>query len=406
MTAVHKKRGVLPSLYFLAFNIWGTCAMVRFLSPSRARALPLAAAVVGVLTVVLPQASYAEAEKKDNGELFVYNWYDFIAEDTVPGFEKKTGVNVTYDVYDSNEVLEAKLLSGRSGYDVVVPSHDFLANQIKAGVYEPLDKSKLKNLSNLNPATMKLLEAVDPGNKYGVPYLGQTTGIAINRAKVIEALGKGAPLDSWELVFNPEYMKKLEKCGVAFADAPTEIFASALRYMGKDPNSKQSSDYKEAGRVLDQVFPYVRYFSPSRALTDLANGEICVAITWSGEAMIATDRAEEAKNGVKIEYVIPKEGAGISYDIMAIPKDSGNKENAYKFINYILEPKVAADITDYVYYASPNQAATPLVSERIRNHPGIYPPANVEQTLFLFKPVDKKMRRMISREWTRLITGT
>lgn len=366
-------------------------------------------AIAGVVTATLPvvaSAALEDEKNNNNGELFVYNWYDFIAEDTVPSFEKKSGVDVTYDVYDSNEILEAKLLSGRSGYDVVVPSHDFLANHIKAGVYEPLDKSKLKNYGNLNPATLKLMESVDPGNVYGIPYLEQTTGIALNRALVEKVLGKEAPTDSWALVFNPNYMKKLEQCGVAFMDSPTEIYPSVLRYMGKDPNSRKSSDYREATAMLSKVVPYVRYFNPSRALTDLANGDICVAITWSGDAMIATDRAIEAGNNVKVDYVIPKEGAAVSFDVMAIPKDATNKENAYKFLDHIMEPKVAAGITDYVYYASANEAAKPLVSEEIRNNPGIYPPAEVQANLFVFEPLDNKLRRMVSREWTRLTTGS
>ncbi|CAM3472579.1 polyamine ABC transporter substrate-binding protein [Parendozoicomonas haliclonae] len=381
--------------------------MVRFLSSFRAAQF---AAVTSVLAAVMPAASFASAEAdsgsdKKNGELFVYNWYDFIAEDTVPNFEKKSDVAVTYDVYESNEVLEAKLLSGRSGYDVVFPSHDFLANHIKAGVYEPLDKSKLTNYGNLNPATMKLLETVDPGNMYGIPYLSQTTGIALNRAKVEEVLGKDAPVDSWALVFDPKNMEKLEKCGVAFADAPTEIFSSALRYMGKNPNSKDTSDYRQASEMLSKIIPHVRYFNPARALTDLANGDLCVAVTWTGDAMIATERAVEAGNGVKVDYVIPKEGAGISIDMMAMPKDSKNKDNAYKFMNNLLDAQVSADIVNYVYYPSPNKAATPLVTEELRNHPGIYPTAQVEETLWLFEPVDNKLRRLITREWTRLTTG-
>ncbi len=342
---------------------------------------------------------------KDAGELFVYNWYDFIAEDTVPNFEKKTGVKVTYDVYDSNEVLEAKVLSGRSGYDIVVPSHDFLANHIKAGAYEKLDKGKLKNYGNLDPEAMKLMESVDPGNQYGVPYLWQTTGLAINPAKVKEFAGKDAPTDSWELVFNPKYMKKLQSCGVAFMDAPTEVFPAALRYMKKNPNSRRSGDYRKAAEMLAKVSPYVRYFNPSRALTDLANGDICVAIVWSGDALIADERAKEAGNGVTVEYVIPKEGAAVSYDVMAIPKDARNKDNAYQFMDYILEPKVAADITDYVYYANPNKAATKYVDKALRDNAGVYPSTAIEKTLYIFKPLDSKLRRLVSREWTRIMTG-
>ena len=354
---------------------------------------------------VLGSFSASSQAAEESNELFVYNWYEYIAPNTVSDFEKKTGTQVTYDVYDSNEVLEAKLLSGRSGYDVVAPSHDFLANQIKAGVYEPLDKTKLKNYHNLNPEAMKLMEEVDPGNKYGVPYLWQTTGLAINPAKVKEFAGKDAPVDSWELVFNPKYMKELQKCGVAFMDAPTEVFPAALRYMGKDPNSRRSGDYRAATEMLMKVAPYVTYFNAPKALTDLANGDVCVAIVWSGDALIADERAQKAGNGVSVKYVIPKEGAAVSYDVLAIPKDAENKESAHKFLNYIMEPKVAAEITNFVYYANPNKAATPFVEKELRQNPGVYPTGAVEKNLYIFKPLDGKQRRVVTREWTRIISG-
>ncbi|MCL6271185.1 polyamine ABC transporter substrate-binding protein [Sansalvadorimonas sp. 2012CJ34-2] len=363
--------------------------------------LALSFSVLSTLSF-LPATSQAEEQ---NNELFVYNWYEYIAPNTVPDFEKKAGVKVTYDVYDSNEVLEAKLLSGRSGYDIVAPSHDFLANQIKAGVYEPLDKSRFKNYKNLNPEAMRLLDEVDPGNKYGIPYLWQTTGLAINPAKVKEFAGEDAPVDSWELVFNPKYMQKLEKCGVAFMDAPTEVFPAALRFIGKDPNSRRSGDYRAATDMLMKVAPYVTYFNSSRALTDLANGDVCVAIVWSGDALIADERAQKAGNGVSVKYVIPKEGAAVSYDVMAIPKDAENKENAYKFLDYVMEPKVAADITNFVYYANPNKAATPYVEKELRQNPGVYPSGAIEKSLYIFKPLDGKLRRVVTREWTRIISG-
>ncbi len=378
--------------------------MARFF---KTRISPLVA-LTSMLVAAAPAITVAETESNkstQNGELYVYNWYDFIAEDTVPNFEKGNGVKVTYDVYDSNEILEAKLLSGRSGYDLVFPSHDFLAKQIRAKVYEPLDKSKLKNYGNLNPVVMSMLAEIDPNNTYGIPYLSQTTGLAINHAKVEAVLGKNAPVDSWALVFEPENMAKLEKCGVAFVDAPTEVFATALKYMGKNPNSKDAKDYQAASKMLAKVMPHVRYFSPSRALTDLANGDICVAMTWTGDAMIATERAEEAGNGVEVEYIIPKEGAGVSIDMMAIPADARNKENAYKFIDYLLEPQVSADVTNYAYYQSPNKAAVPLVDSELRNNPNVFPTAEMEKNLFLFAPMDPKLGRVVTREWTRLTTG-
>ncbi len=366
----------------------------------------LAAAVTFTMSGSAQAADSASTSSKaDAGNLYVYNWYDYIAPDTVPDFEKQTGVKVTYDVYDSNEVLMAKLLSGRSGYDIVVPSHDFLANQIKAGVYAPLDKSKLKNYKNLSPDAMKLMETVDPGNKYGIPYLWQTTGLAINPEKVKEFAGEDAPLDSWALVFEPKYMKKLQGCGVAFLDAPTEVFPAALRYMGKNPNSRRSGDFRQAAKMLSNVVPYVSYFNSSKPLSDLANGDICVAMVWSGDALIADERAKQANNGVHIQYVLPKEGAAVSYDVMAIPRDARNKDNAYEFIDYLLGPKVMADITNSVNYANANKAATPLVKKDLRQNPGIYPTSDVEKTLYFFKPMDAKMSRFVTREWTKLTTG-
>ncbi|MCK5892818.1 MAG: extracellular solute-binding protein [Endozoicomonadaceae bacterium] len=338
--------------------------------------------------------------------LYIYNWSNFISPSSVPEFEKQTGIDVVYDVYDSNEVLEAKLLSGRTGYDVVFPSLDFLAHQIKAGVYATLDKSKLPNIKNMDPQIMKLLETSDPSNLYAIPYLAQTTGIGINPAKVKQSLGKDAPLDSWALIFEPENMKKLSQCGVAFLDAPTEVLPLVLKYMGKDPNSKNPKDYKLAADKLAKVVPYITYFHSSKYLSDLANGDICVALGWSGDMFMAGERAREAGNGVKVDYIIPKEGAAISYDVMAVPANAANKESAYRFINYMMEPSVIAGVTDYVYFANPNKAATPLVNAKLRNNKGIYPSTDVEKNLFIFKPLPSKAKRMIFREWTRMKTGT
>lgn len=338
--------------------------------------------------------------------LYIYNWSDFISPSSVPVFEKQTGIHVVYDVYDSNEVLEAKLLSGRTGYDVVFPSHDFLAHQIKAGVYAPLDKSKLPNIKNMDPQAMKLLDTVDSGNQYAIPYLTQTTGIGINSKKVKQYLGKDAPLDSWALIFEPENMKKLSQCGVAFLDAPTEVLPSVLKYMGKDPNSQNPKDYKLAADKLTKVVPYITYFHSSKYLSDLANGDICVALGWSGDMFMADKRAQAAKNGVSVDYILPKEGAAISYDVMAIPADAANKENSYRFINYMMEPNVIASVTDYVYFANPNKAATLLVSTKLRNNKGVYPSAEVRKNLFLFRPLPNQTTRVVYREWTRLKIGT
>lgn len=241
-------------------------------------------------------------------EVRIYNWFDYIGPNTLKDFQAASGIKPQYDVYDSNEVLEAKLLSGRSGYDLVVPSDGFLPNYMKAGVFQPLDKSKLPNWKNLNPGLLKVLAAKDPGNQYVMPYMWGTNGIAYNVDKVKAVLGENAPVDSWELIFNPDNLARLKQCGVAFLDSPTEVIPEVLHYLGLPPNSRNPDDYKKAEELLAKLRPNVSYFSSSKFVTDLANGEVCVALAWSGGAMQAAARAKEAGNGVKVEYRIPKEG--------------------------------------------------------------------------------------------------
>ena len=335
----------------------------------------------------------------------VYNWSDYIAEDTIENFEKETGIKVIYDVFDSNEVLEAKLLSGRSGYDVVAPTSEFLARQVKAGVFMPLDKSRLPNWQHLNKDLLKQLQEHDPDNTYAMPYMWGTTGFGYNPDKVKEILGDKAPVDSWALVMDPENMKKLSKCGVAFQDSATEMMPVALSYLGLDPNSTKAADYRKAEKALLAVRPYVRYFHSSRYISDLANGEICVAVGWSGDVYQAADRAEEAGNGVNINYSIPKEGSGLWFDMLAIPKDAAHVENAHRFLNYLMKPEVIASISNYVAYANPNDAATPLLDPDIRNNPGIYPDAETRKKLFTFREVSPALIRTINRSWNRIQSG-
>ncbi len=358
----------------------------------------VALSLVAAMTV---GSAVAQEEKV----LHVYNWRDYIAEDTVASFEKETGIKVVYDVFDSNEVLEAKLLAGTTGFDVVVPSSDFLARQIQAGVFAPLDKSKLPNLVNMDPDIMKLLQDKDPDNAHSIPYLGGTTGIGFNPKKVAEVMGPDFKMDSWDAVLKPENLSKLSKCGVSFLNAPTEIFATTLHYMGKDPNSTSAADYKEAGKMLSALRPYITYFHSSQYINDLANGDICVAIGWSGDVMQAKARAEEAKNGVEVDYVIPKEGALIFYDMLAVPKDAKHPENAMAFINYLMKPDVIAKISNYVSYASGNKASLPLVDAAIRNNPNIYPTDEMKPKMFTLKVLPQKVNREITREWTKVKTG-
>jgi len=359
----------------------------------------LSAVVAGALMAV--SAGSLAADKT----LHVYNWSDYIAPNTVADFEKQTGIKVVYDVFDSNEVLEGKMMAGNTGYDVVVPSSSFLARQLQSGVFQPLDRSKLPNYKNLDPDLMKKLEQHDPGNKYAIPYLWATTGIGYNVEKVKAALGKDAPVDSWDLVLKPENLEKLKSCGVSFLDAPEEIFATVLNYMGKDPNSSDPKDYTAATDLLLKLRPSIRYFHSSQYINDLANGNTCVAIGWAGDILQAKNRAVEAKNGVNIAYSIPKQGALAFFDMLAIPKDAKNVDEAYQFINYLMEPKVMAQISNTVFYASGVKASLPFVDPAIRDNPGIYPTPDTMAKLFTLKVQEPKLDRVRTRAWTKVKSG-
>ncbi|NAX23148.1 extracellular solute-binding protein [Vibrio sp. V39_P1S14PM300] len=356
---------------------------------------------LGMTIGLSPITSLAAEDKVLN----IYNWSDYIAEDTIAQFEKETGIKVVYDVFDSNEVLEAKILSGNTGFDLVVPSDSFLGRQAQAGAFQKLDKSKLTNYANLDPRLMKILaDSVDPDNNYAVPYLWGTTGIGYNVAKVKAALGEDAPVNSWELVFKPENMEKLSKCGVGFLNAPTEIMSAALNYLGKDPNSTDPNDYKkDALALLKQIRPYVTYFHSSQYINDLANGDICVAIGWSGDVLQASDRAAEADNGVEVAYSIPKEGALAWFDLMAIPRDARHPDNAHKFIDFLLRPEVIAEISNYVWYANPNPPSREFVEADILDDPGIYPDEATQEKLYSSKPLPHKTSRVLTRAWTDFV---
>ncbi|WP_432460686.1 MULTISPECIES: extracellular solute-binding protein [unclassified Agarivorans] len=352
-------------------------------------------------------ATAINVQAAEDKVLNVYNWSDYIAEDTIANFEAETGIKVVYDVFDSNEVLEAKILSGSTGFDIVVPSSDFLARQAQAGAFMKLDKSKLSNYSNLDPKIMSMLsDTSDPGNLYAVPYLWGTTGIGYNVDKVKQVLGDDAPVNSWDLVFKPEYMEKLSQCGVAFLNAPTEIYGAALHYLGKDPNSTDIKEYKEnseAYKLLKSIRPYVTYFHSSQFINDLANGDICVAIGWSGDILQASDRAAEADNGINVKYEIPKEGTLAWFDLMAIPADAPHKENAYAFINYLLRPKVIAEVSNFVWYANPTPASKEFVDPEITSHPGIYPSDETLAKLYGSKVMPAKVSRTLTRSWTKFL---
>ncbi len=338
-----------------------------------------------------------------NESVKFYNWSDYIAPDTLSNFEKETGVPVTYDVFDSNEVLEAKLMAGGSGFDLVVPGSQFLGRQIMAGVFMELDREKLPHYKNLDPGLMKVLSEVDPGNRYGIPYLWGTTGIGYNVDQVRAALGEDAPVNSWDLIFKPENLEKLASCGVALLDAPSEILPIALNYLGKDPNSMDKGDYKrdsELGKLLSSIRPSITYFHSSKYINDLANGDICVAVGWSGDILQGATRAEEAGNGVKVAYTIPKEGTAVWFDMLAIPSDTPHPELAHQLLDYLLRADVIAGVSNYVAYANGNAASTGLIDAEITSDPTIYPTDDVKAKLFSLKVMPKKIDRVSTRLWT------
>ena len=338
------------------------------------------------------------------GTVHIYNWSDYIGESTLADFQKETGIKPVYDVFDSNETLEGKLLAGRTGYDVVVPSNHFLGKQIKAGAFQKLDKALLTNYSNLDPVLLKRLEQNDPGNLYAVPYLWGTNGIGYNVDKVKAVLGVDK-IDSWGVLFEPENIKKLHSCGVAFLDSADEMMPTVLNYMGLNANSTNPDDYKKATDKLLAVRPYVTYFHSSKYIADLANGDICVAIGFSGDIFQAKHRAEEAKKGVNIAYSIPKEGGALWFDMLAIPKDSKNVKEAHAFINYLLKPEVIAQVSDYVGYANPNPGSDKLMEQSIRTDEAVYPPQEVLDKTYVSVELPPNIQRLMTRSWTTVKTG-
>ncbi|MBW8367912.1 MAG: polyamine ABC transporter substrate-binding protein, partial [Arenimonas sp.] len=355
-----------------------------------------------------PGAAPAQPDTQGSGDrvVYVFNWSDYVAEDTLANFEAETGIKVVYDTYDANEMLETKLLAGSSGYDVVFPSaRPFAQRHVKAGVYAPLDKAALNNYGNIDPALLAGLQDVDPGNAHTVPYMWGTTGLGINVAKVREALGPDVALDSWALLFDPANAAKLADCGIGVLDDEQETFAAALIFRGRDPNAITGDETQVVKDTYAAVRPHIRYFNSSKYIDDLANGDLCLAMGYSGDVFQAGDRAEEAQNGVDIQYIIPREGALRWFDLIAIPADAPHKANAHAFIDYLLKPEVAAAISSYVAYASPNTAAIPLLDPEIASDPAIYPQADVLAKLVDPKTFSPELTRERVRAWTTIKTG-
>jgi putrescine transport system substrate-binding protein len=341
-----------------------------------------------------------DAEKSVN----VYNWSDYIDENVLKDFEKDTGIKVNYEVMDSNELLETKLLAGRTGYDVVVPSASFLARQIKAGIYQKLDKSKLDNLKNLDADITKRLEVFDPGNEHAVNYMWGTSGVAFND-EAIKAAMPDAPVDSFAMFWDPKVVSKFGKCGVSVLDAPSEVVGTVLIYLGRDANSEKPEDLAAAEKVLMSVRPYIRKIHSSAYIEELASGEICLALGWSGDVLQAKSRAEENKKGFTIKYNIPKEGGVMFFDNMAIPADAAHVKNAHIFINYMLRAEVAAKNSNFISFANSNAASWPMVNPDVKNNPGIFPTPEMMTKLVPDLPETAEFTRSLTRTWTRFRTG-
>ncbi len=335
----------------------------------------------------------------------VYNWSDYVDPKMLENFTKETGIKVVYDTYDNNEIIETKLLAGKSGYDIVGPSGPFVQRLIRANVFLKLDKSKLTNLKNMWPEIVERLAIYDPGNQYAINYMWGTTGIGLNVAKVRERLGADFPLDTFDLLMKPEISAKLKDCGIHVLDSPEDFLPGILNYLGLDPNTRNPDDFQKAAEALGKVRGNIQKFHSSEYINALANGEICMTVGYSGDIIQARNRAKEAKNGVDIAYVVPKEGAQMWFDSFVITADAPHPEEAHAFIDYMMRPDVAAANANFVSYASGVLTAKPLVKPEIANDPGVYPNDTTMKHLFTTTAYDEKTQRLVTRLWTRLKSG-
>ena len=365
-----------------------TCSHIRFIT-----------AVIAILGLLSPLA------KAEERTVNFYNWSNYMAPGVLEDFTRETGIKVVYDTFDANETLETRLLAGKSGYDVVVPTAYFLQRQVSANIFQKLDKSKLPNLANAWPEVTKRLAVYDPDNSYGANYMWGTTGIGYNIKSVQKILGPDARIDSWDIVFKPENLVKFKDCGIHMLDSADDILPAALGYLGLDPNSTKQADLEKAADLVIKIRPYVRKFHSSEYLSALATGEICFVVGWSGDIMQARSRAAEAKNDIEIGYSIPKEGAQMFFDNLAIPADAKNVTEAYELINYLYRPEVAAKNSDFLSYANGNLASQKLVDPKILNDKNIYPDEATLAKLFVITARDPATQRVINRLWTKVKTG-
>ncbi|MFK8397804.1 polyamine ABC transporter substrate-binding protein [Pseudomonas sp. BGr12] len=354
-----------------------------------------------LLTIALLVGRAASAGE---GQVNIYNWSDYIGETTLADFQSATGIRAFYDIFDSNETLEAKLLAGHSGYDIVVPSSHLISRQIQAGVFAPLDRSLLPNYRNLDPEILKQLAKNDPGNRYAVPYLWGTGGIAYNKDKVRKVLGVDS-IDSWSALFDPSVMKKLHQCGVAVMDSPDELYGAAIHYLGRDVSTATLHDYEDATALIKKIRPYISYFHSSKFVSDLANGEICLAMANSGDGVQAIERANEAHNGVHLEYVVPKEGGNVWFDVLTIPADAPHKKEAHAFINFLLDPKNIASVTAYTGYANPTPASQRFLPADIVGNEAVFPSAATVKRLYVAAQPPPQYVRYVTRAWIAVKNG-
>jgi putrescine transport system substrate-binding protein len=351
-----------------------------------------------------PAAAAAPVDTDAEKLLNVYNWSDYIDREMLDQFTKETGIKVVYNEMDNNDILDTKLRAGRSGYDVVVPSASYLANQIKANIYQKLDRTKIKNWGNLDPGILKSLSAFDPGNEYAVNYMWGTSGVAYNEEKIKE-IDPNAPVNSFAIFYDPNNIKKFQKCGVSLLDAPGEVVGTVLMYLGKDANSENLEDLKAAEKVLMSIRPYVRKIESSAYIDNLANGEWCLVLGWSGDVLQAATRAEENKQPFHIKYHIPKEGAVQFFDNFAIPVDAAHVKNAYLFIDFMNRPEVAAKNSNYISYANGNSASLPLIDAAVKDNPEVYPPPELMAKLVPDLPESPEFTKELTRVWQRFKTG-
>jgi putrescine transport system substrate-binding protein len=376
---------------------------------SAPRFFRLSAALVMSLTLVTgcsrPAANTsADAATANEKILNVYNWSDYIQPSVIKDFEKETGIHVNYDVFDSNEILETKLLTGHTNYDVVVPSAAFMERQLQADIYRKLDKSLLPNLKNVDPGIQSALAIYDPGNQYAVDYMWITSGVGYNAAAIRQRM-PDAPVDSWRMIFDPAVVSRFADCGVSVLDAASEVVATALLYIGRNPNSNSPEDLKAAEQVLKAIRPYIRYVDSSRYIDNLANGDVCLAMGWSGDIKQAHDRAAEANKGVDLVYSIPREGAIVNLDVLVIPADAPHVRNAHLFIDYLLRPAVAAQNSNLIKYANAVSPDLQPLDPLVRNDQGVFPPQQVRARLTPERPRPPEYQRILTRAWTRFKTG-